>query len=384
MPTSHTEDLFCHNDELGPLGEAIPLAEKLAVIHRSLDRQVGCISRIAVAAYDQATESVRTFLSSDRGAPSPIQHYEIPLSQAPSLAEVAQLRRPRVVNDLALFQASTHQHTQRILAQGYQSSYTSPILFQGDLHGFVFFNAEQQTAFNDRVLPTLDLASHLIANLAQQEIGFFHTLSAALKTLYEISTLRDLETSGHLERMGRYARLIARDLAERGIHDFSDEHIERIYRFAPFHDIGKIGIPDHILFKPGKLDPEEWSHMQQHTTIGGQILGKMVDYFGFSALDGLDVLRSVAELHHEALDGSGYPFGLAGEEIPIEVRIITVSDIFDALTSQRPYKTAWDIDTAFTVLDAMAKDKLDHECVGSLRRQTEQIVLIQQHFVDRS
>ena len=148
---------------------------------------------------------------------------------------------------------------------------------------------------------------------------------------------KDNETGLHVIRMSHYARLLG--LAA-GMHA---AEAEDLLHAAPMHDVGKIGIPDRILQKPGPLDPDEWAIMQTHPTIGGDIIGE-------HAHGMLAMAREIALAHHEKWDGSGYPLGLAGTAIPLSARIVAVADVFDALTSARPYKDAWSVERAVALL----------------------------------
>jgi HD-GYP domain-containing protein (c-di-GMP phosphodiesterase class II) len=171
---------------------------------------------------------------------------------------------------------------------------------------------------------------------------------------------RPLSQASNLE-----AGIIARGIA--GIHDLTDEQIEHIVLFAPLHDIGKIGIPDSILLKPGRLDPEERAVMETHVNKGRDIIQKIIGDFNVQHLSDSSIMLNLVACHHEFLDGSGYPNGLKGDEVPIEARIITVADIFDALTSRRPYKKAWPLDEAKAELLGMADaGKLDRDCIHAL------------------
>jgi len=168
--------------------------------------------------------------------------------------------------------------------------------------------------------------------------------------LSRAAEFRDPETGAHILRMAHFSQIIARGM---GLSE-SDQYL--LLEAAPMHDIGKVGIADKILLKPGRLEPEEFEIMKRHATIGYELLQ------GSSSR----VLQTGAEIargHHEKFDGSGYPQGLKGEEIPIFSRIVAVADVFDALTSERPYKKAWDVEAAVDFLKAGSGSHFDPECV---------------------
>ena len=142
---------------------------------------------------------------------------------------------------------------------------------------------------------------------------------------------KDNETGMHVIRMSHYSKLISLK------HGFGEREAELMLHAAPMHDVGKIGIPDQILLKPGALDEKEWEIMKEHTRIGGDIIGE-------HSSELLQWSRTVAVSHHEKWDGSGYPKGLKGTDIPIVGRIVAIADVFDALTSKRPYKAAWPVE----------------------------------------
>jgi putative two-component system response regulator len=170
------------------------------------------------------------------------------------------------------------------------------------------------------------------------------TRLAIVQRLGLAAEYKDNETGLHVIRMSHFARLL-------GVAAGMNEHeADDLLHAAPMHDVGKIGIPDRILQKAGPLDPDEWKVMQSHATIGGEIIGEHGG--GMLAL-----ARNIALTHHEKWDGSGYPEGLAGERIPLEGRIVAIADVFDALTSKRPYKAAWSEEEA---LDYLRKQKGQH------------------------
>jgi len=155
-----------------------------------------------------------------------------------------------------------------------------------------------------------------------------------------------------------------------------------VFLFSPLHDIGKIAISDTILHKPGNLDEQERATMQTHARKGREIIDNMLRDHGLDSFESIDILRNIAEFHHEAPDGSGYPAGLHDNEIPLEARITAVADVFDALTSQRPYKPAWSNDEAFAMLRRLAGEKLDRDCVQALIDNRKAVEEIQREFAE--
>ena len=172
----------------------------------------------------------------------------------------------------------------------------------------------------------------------------YKTRIKVIRRLCRAAEFRDNETGMHIMRMSHYSTLLAQSIG------MNKKKCEVILNASPLHDIGKIGIPDRILLKPGKLSSDEWEIMKTHTHIGEKVLeGDSCEF--------LDMARTIALTHHEKWDGSGYPNGLAGENIPLMGRIVAVADVFDALTSERPYKKAWHVDDAFALLE---KEKGKH------------------------
>ncbi|MCF6361977.1 MAG: HD domain-containing protein [Gammaproteobacteria bacterium] len=371
--------MFNHSDTLHVLNENLPLTEKLNQIHQTVRERWTFIDRIAVTIYDHKTDFLKTYLHSS-GGDIPLVRYQSKLENAPSLKEIIQQRQPRVVNDLSVFSAGQKVHTQRISAQGYAASYTMPMYVNDIFFGFIFFNSYQKDVFNEESLYYFDLMGHLISLLVINEQTSMRTLLATVKTAHDMTHHRDTETGTHIDRMSRYARLIALHIAAR--YDLSDEFIENIFLFSPLHDIGKIAISDTILHKPGKLDEQERAIMQTHTRKGREIIDSMLRDHGLDSFENINILRNIAEYHHEAPNGSGYPHGLSGSEIPLEARIISVADVFDALTSKRPYKEAWPNDVAFAQLQRLAGEKLDRDCVEALMKNRKAVEEIQQEFAE--
>jgi two-component system response regulator RpfG len=181
---------------------------------------------------------------------------------------------------------------------------------------------------------------------------------------------RDEGTGNHVIRMAKYSRLIAEALG-----CFSKQDCDDLEYAAPMHDIGKIGIPDGILLKPGKLNEYEWDIMQTHTTIGHAILSDSQSRY-------MQIGAIIALNHHERFDGKGYPNGLEGEDIPLIARVVAVADVFDALVSARPYKKAWPEEEAIAYIQQQAGTHLDPQCVDAFMQRLDEIKQIKSDYAD--
>jgi HD-GYP domain-containing protein (c-di-GMP phosphodiesterase class II) len=377
----HEEPVFSHEDGLDLLHQALPLQEKLESLHAHIRRDLPFVDRIAVAAYEPLTDNLKTFLHSSGLGEVPLSFYESKLSASHSLSEIAATRRPRVINDIDAYPVEpVKEHARRIRSSGFGASYTMPVCHNGALYGFLFFNSRQKWVFDARALHHLNMLGHHLSLMVVNELACLRTLMASVRTVTQIAQVRDFETGAHLERMAHYSRIIAQEVAPR--FKLDDAFIEYLYLFAPLHDIGKVAVPDSLLLKPGKLEPEEFARIQEHTVKGLQIVDAMLENFGIQGMQRSDMLRNIVLHHHESLDGSGYPYRLVGDAIPVEARIVAVADVFDALTSERPYKNAWSNQKAFNMLAELAGRKFDHDCVDALLRNRAEIERIQSQFAE--
>ena len=190
-----------------------------------------------------------------------------------------------------------------------------------------------------------------------------------IQRLGRASEYKDDETGLHILRMSHYTRLLAEAIG------LPEREVDRIFNAAPMHDIGKIGIPDSIIQKPDSLTPAEWQIIKRHPKIGAEIIGKNPSPL-------LQMARSIALFHHERWDGSGYPRHLRKEKIPIEARIVAVADVFDALTSKRPYKNAWSMPRAMAYLQTEAGKLFDPYLIAKFFSILDDITAIQRGFSD--
>jgi response regulator RpfG family c-di-GMP phosphodiesterase len=214
-----------------------------------------------------------------------------------------------------------------------------------------------------------DRAAHLANEVAERTREIRDRERELIYRISRAAEFRDPETGAHIQRMAHYSEIIARGL------DLDAATCNLILRAAPMHDVGKIGIRDHILLKPGRLTPQEFEIMKQHATLGYELLKD----------SGSEILQAGAEIalaHHEKYDGSGYPRGLKGSAIPLFGRIVAVADVFDALTSERPYKKAWSLDDAMRFLEDGRGSHFDPLCVEAFLAGWEDVLEVRQRFRD--
>jgi len=208
-------------------------------------------------------------------------------------------------------------------------------------HDRLFYYQQKLTFYNEQL-------EHEVKNRTQQ---IEETQEATIFALAKLAESRDPETGAHLERIRMFCRALANQLRNDSPYkdQINEEFVDNIFRYSPLHDIGKVGIRDHILLKPGKLTTEEFEIMKQHTVIGGKTIELAEKRLAVST-NFLTMGKEIAYCHHEKWNGAGYPFGLKGQEIPLSARILTIADVYDALSHKRVYKEAFSHDTAREII----------------------------------
>ena len=210
---------------------------------------------------------------------------------------------------------------------------------------------------------------HLEKMVSEKTRQLHDTTFEIVNRLARAAEYRDNETGMHISRMSRFCAILGRALG------MSEEECELIHHAASMHDVGKIGIPDNILLKPGKLDKHEFDIMKTHTVIGAELLSGHESNL-------LQTAAVIAHTHHEKFDGTGYPQGLSGTDIPIYGRITSICDVFDALTSERPYKKAWSVDEAVEELIKCKNSHFDPELVDLFIHELPSILEIMENYAD--
>jgi putative two-component system response regulator len=210
------------------------------------------------------------------------------------------------------------------------------------------------------------------------------TQQVAVFSLAKLAESRDNETGDHLDRIREYARELALSLLERGIYKEAVDpfFVRELYQSSPLHDIGKVGVPDQILLKPGKLTFQEFESMKHHTLIGGDTLRAADLEAGQNSF--LAMGRDIAYYHHEKWEGSGYPFGLSGDEIPLAARIVAVADVYDALSSKRPYKEPFSHEKSMNIILEGRGKHFDPRVVDAFAARCDRFVEIRDSYANLS
>jgi HD-GYP domain-containing protein (c-di-GMP phosphodiesterase class II)/HAMP domain-containing protein len=266
----------------------------------------------------------------------------------------------------------------RLARDGKRSALFVPLKQGGGGEAVLVFASALAGAYTPEHVAFLSNLGAQISQILQKTIVLEGLIVAAVEGLAKLAESRDPETGDHLVRMSLYSAVLAEELGREGQHRelISPAYVRDIFRFAPMHDIGKVGIRDDILLKPGRLGPEERSEMERHPVIGGQVLRRSEDQMNALGHSIFRIGIEIAEGHHEKFDGSGYPAGLSGEAIPLSARIIAVADVLDALTSKRPYKEAWPMEKALKTISQDAGGHFDPVIVAALHRSLPRVMEI--------
>jgi len=362
--------------------EALPksaISTKLNALRTELTDSFPALNRLAIAVYHEDRGILQTYVYSEE-KDSKLRNYEARLADCTSLLKLVDEGSPRVVNDMAIFDNSRHLHSKAIKKAGYQASYTMPMLVDGQLLGFIFANSYTKNVLCGELLQRLKLVTQLIESWISLDLYRVNVLKSTIESMKMVSDKRDPETAEHQQRMANYSLLITRKIAYK--YQLNDVQIANMYLYSPLHDIGKIAIADNILLKAARLSHAEFDVMKGHAKAGAELITRLIALYNLTDIPYISMLSNIIHYHHEKLDGSGYPCGLVGDQIPIESRVIMVADIFDALTSVRPYKPAWSNAQAFAELRHLAGSELDADCVDALCSEEAKIEAIQRQYIN--
>lgn len=251
-----------------------------------------------------------------------------------------------------------------------------PLSISGDERALLIFSTHEENAYRTSHRELLTNITSQVSHAFDRSIGMESLVVSAVEGLAKLAESRDPETGDHLERMSLYSYILANELYDNGIYQgkFKSSYPRHVFHFAPMHDIGKVGIEDGILLKPGKLSDEEWVEMRKHPVIGADVLRRCERQVNKAGYSMFKIGIEIAEGHHEKYDGSGYPYQRKGREIPLSARIVALADVFDALTSRRPYKEAWSVNKALELIDEESGKHFDPEVVKAFKKALPKIL----------
>lgn len=271
-----------------------------------------------------------------------------------SLKWVLEKGEPRIINDLEKYLEGRELTTynQIILEGGIRASIALPLKVAGVPVGIIFFSSSKKNVYREEHINFLKALANSIAISFDQNIFIDDLTFSSILALAKLAEARDNETGNHLERIGQYSRFIAELLYERNIYpgEIGLDYFDNIQRFSPLHDVGKVGIPDSILLKPGKLNREEYEEMKLHVQYGVEVLEAAEKNMAKRGRSLFTMGIEIAKGHHEKWDGSGYPSGIKSFDIPLSARIVAIADVFDALVSKRPYKEPYSFEAALSII----------------------------------
>lgn len=285
-----------------------------------------------------------------------------------SLGAIMESMKPRIINDLEEYSRlrKPQRYTEIILEEGIRSSITLPLKAQGKVLGFIFFSSKEKNQYSERHSDFLETIVNALTISFEKNIFTDELLYSSVLALAKLAEARDEDTAVHLDRIKEYTQLLVNCLHQEGVYaeQLTDTLGKDIVRFSPMHDIGKVGIRDDVLLKPGRLTPEEFEHIKTHTAFGANVLREAEANILRTGKSMFVVGIEIAGSHHEKWDGSGYPTGAAGEAIPLSARIVALVDVFDALTTRRPYKAPFSFDDAVAIIRQGEGVHFDPRLVG--------------------
>lgn len=302
--------------------------------------------------------------------------YEVPIGKT-SLKKLINNHEGLINNDVQAYKEKNPKSRtlELIINEGIQSNMIIPLVTNNVVFGFIFVSSKEKNHFEEEDLRFISKIIYEISGALNRAYLLKIVLAKMTTTFAKLVDRKDNETGDHILRMVSYSVIIAEGIRKMNLstHPMDRKTILEIERHASVHDIGKVGIPDNILKKPGKLSSEEWEIMKNHVTIGGEIFSELRSDFGMFETSIYQVAEQIAKFHHEKFDGSGYPYKLRGAEIPLVARIVALADVFDALTSERVYKKAFTFEKALEIIDESTGKHFDPVVVEAFYNELDEI-----------
>ncbi len=365
-------------DMIGSINNSQSFREVLQFVYDAFRKHIP-YDYIGIALFRQGADSllegaIGVSDGSFAGLPKRMIGLAFPMEET-SLERLSRDRQPRIINDLEAHLAgrALSEYNRILLEEGIRASITLPLVRQDKLLGFMFFSSRRTGVYNQRHCDFLETLSNAIVIAIEKNLFLDELLYSSLLALAKLAEARDEDTAVHLDRIKAYTALLCRCLIEDDVHvsRLTDDYVKDIVRFSPMHDIGKVGIRDGILLKPGKLTADEFEHMKTHTTFGANVLREAENNMIKLGRSLFRVGIEIADAHHERWDGSGYPIHRSGEAIPLSARIVAVVDVFDALLSRRPYKEPFSFEDAVRTLVEGSGKHFDPQILDSFVRHQD-------------
>jgi HD-GYP domain-containing protein (c-di-GMP phosphodiesterase class II) len=287
---------------------------------------------------------------------------------------LADRTRYRIINDLRTVNTES---SKLIVEEGFLSNLTVPAIVGGQIIGFLFLSSEEVNHYTERDGKLFYIISTILSPKMYAALTLQNVIANFGISLVDLAEYRDEETGNHIQRVALYSKILAQAL------NLEPRLVREIYQFAPLHDIGKIGIPDRILLKPGKLNDEERETMKTHVVIGVRVLERFLENSrGIVDRKAMQTAINIVADHHERWDGTGYPAGKKGENISIEGRIVAVADVFDALTTKRPYKNPYPFEESVRIVEENSDKHFDPAVVKAFKDNIDKIYAVYQELRD--
>lgn len=286
----------------------------------------------------------------------------------------------KIINDIASIE---HKYPNSAIVQLLKKDHLKSALllplttsFKDD--SVIVFASKQLNAYDESKNALLSFIGNQLTHSFEKNVVMENLVISAVEGLAKLAESRDPETGDHLLRMSIYSSIITQQLKNDSEYSsqIDNQYVRDILRFAPMHDIGKVGIEDSILLKPAQLTGEEWEVMKQHPIIGGDVLRRCESQMNNVGHSIFTLGIEIADAHHEKFNGKGYPNNLSGADIPLSARIVAVADVFDALTSKRPYKEAWSVEKAIALLKEESGEHFDPVIVQAFNNSIDEIMVI--------
>lgn len=303
--------------------------------------------RIGIAVISQNGKSIEALIADSKFKIKLGTGYNQLLERS-SLKDVIQNHEIRIINDLEIYYRAHpfSDSTRLILEEGMRSSMTLPLFHDDKAIGVIFFSSTKKHVYGEEHQQFLVNIANALSTSLEKSFIFENLMISTVRGFAKIVESKDNITGNHIDRISHYSGFVA-ELLKDDFEDVDEKFIRSIRRLSPLHDIGKVAIPDHILNKPARLSSEEMAIMKTHSMYGAEILDELLVSIGTSEFK---MAVDIAKFHHEKVNGNGYPLGLKGSNIPLAARIVALVDVFDALTSERPYKKAFTFKEAIEII----------------------------------